>query len=469
MSPQQVQSILAEFQHRAARVASRLDGAEVWRFAIDARQYELHYWEDDNTPLKKYIGGARAAREFAQLQTLQKLGIPATRVIANLKGFRIGDRKGDACIVVYEPAAQNLEAVLAQRQLPGPQRMHLIAQLMQRLERLHEAKLCPTPLSIDRFALRGDELIVADAARPLAGIVTSERLRELDRSTRLVTRAGERLRVWRHFTSEPPPRGSRSDANALVRDAARGVGAFGRIAIDDWVGRFVRQVPMAVPWSRLGDAVFDVAFWRDALPLVQSSDSSKVFKSDPSGIVCAKTLRVNGADIELIVKRPAFKPGLKGEIQRWRTARVARVWKKTWRMLGLGFACELPLFWLERRSGGRIVEQIIAFERVSGETMAKVDLDGPGTAHREDLLYACGRVLRRIEAMRFTHADAKNTNWIAWRDPSGRDRPVLIDLDGIRFYPWRGLGIERFVRAMKTHAQITEEDVRAIEHGYRNS
>lgn len=465
MSPQQVQTILADFAHRARRVGVRLDGAEVWRFEIDETAYDLHYWEEDNTAVRKYLGGAQAAREFAQLQALQKLGIPAPRVIANLKGFRIGQRKGDACILVHDPSVVSLSEVLRSRQGQF-ERLRLDALLIALLERLHGARLCPVPLTIDRFGLRAGEVILQDGAGEFSGLVTGQRLRELDRSTRLATTASQRLRFWNHFSDEKPPRGSRRDANDLVRHARRGTGPFDRIAIDGWTGIYLRHSPLVLPWSAAAGIDFDADSWRSTLSGLIERASENAIKSDPAGEVGGATISLAGRTLELIVKRPGFKPGLQGRLRRFRQSRALRTWSKTWRLLGLGIPCELPLLVLERRSALRLLDQVILFERVPGDTFAKADLDDMSDPVRADALRSCGRLLQRIESFHFTHTDAKNTNWIAWRTPSGRVQPVLIDLDGVRFYPWRGKGLERFVRAMKTHSQIRKDDLLAIQSGY---
>lgn len=467
MSPEQVQSILQEFASKATRVGVRIDGSEVWRFVIESNAYDLHFWPHDDTPVGKYQSGVRAAREFEQLQTLQKLVIPATRVIANLKGFRIGDRKGDACIVVHDTNTTPLNQTLASRAFDRHDRLELTAHLIERLEALHRAKRCPTPLTIDRFAVRGTQVFVHDAAGEMGGLVTDERLRELGCSTRFVTGDAERLRLWKHFSNAPMPRPARRDAAALVRDAMSGEVSFGTLSHEQWTGRFAKQLPFVIPWSSLNGTVLRADAWRTILPQLIDGSHDGVLKNDRSGRVYPQRVTLGDREIDLIVKRPAFKPGLRGTLQQFRTSRVMRTWKKTWRMLGLGFRCEIPLLMIEHRRGARVVDQLLICERVPGDTLARVDLDGLPDAARFSLLRDAGRVLRRIESFGFTHADAKNTNWIAWTD--GRDRilPVLIDLDGIRFYRWRGLGYERFVRAMKLHPHARSNDLDAIAAGYQ--
>jgi hypothetical protein len=468
VSPEQVQVILADFANRATCVGTRLDGAEVWRFDVDDKSYELHYWIDDNTAIKKYLGGAKAAREFSQLQAFQKLGIPAPRVIANLKGFRIGERKGDACIVVHDPSVRPLRDALVSTTLGRRDRIALAAQFIERLESLYREKLCPIPLTIDRFALKGEQIVIADGAGEFNGIITDDRLRELDRSTHLATRATERLRFWKHFRQTTPPKRSRRDGIELVSDAIGGEGAFARIALEEWAGVFMRKLALAVPWLGLGDAAIDVADWTSALPALLQESSEAEVKNDHSGSVRSASITLGGVAVEVIVKRPAFRAGLRGAFDRLRQSRARRTWYKNWRMLGLGFPCEVPLLLLENRSGLLMKDQLIVFARVPGPTMAAIDLDALRETERSRLLYACGRLLRQIDSLHIQHADAKNTNWIAWTDASGRAKPILIDLDGIRFYPYPGHGYARFVRAMKTHPQIRDEDLRAIDQGFRN-
>ena len=423
MSPEEIQDILNDFANRAQRIGTRADNAEVWRFDAGPNHYELHFWEEETAAIKKYIGGANAALEFTQLLTLQKLTIPATRVIANLKGFRIGDRRGDACIVVCDQTVTPLNELPATGSIPHRERTLLVARLCVLLESLHRARMCPIPLLIDRFALRGEQFIVHDGAGAMGGLVTAQRLGELDRSTRFITTRTERLRIWKHFTNVKTPRASRRDGAALLRDATLGAGAFGRIAVDEWIGRFTRKLPAIVPWSALNGMVIRESDWTEATPSLVATAVTTDIKIDTSGSVRSARVALAGRMVDVIVKRPAFKPGLRGAVQRFRTSRAMRTWKKTWRMLGLGFRCEVPLLVLEKRSGLRVVDQLIVFERVPGQTLARVELDAMPERERSELLHACGRTLRSIERLRFTHADAKNTNWIAWVDPAGRSHP----------------------------------------------
>ena len=132
-----------------------------------------------------------------------------------------------------------------------------------------------------------------------------------------------------------------------------------------------------------------------------------------------------------------------------------------------GSRAEVPLLLLERRRGGLLVDQLIIFERVPGPTLAEVDLDALPQSDRDRLLGNCGRVLRRLERAGFRHTDAKDTNWIAWRDANGRSTPVMIDLDGVRRYGSKGVAVPRLIFSMRKHLQFTAADLEAIQRGYR--
>jgi hypothetical protein len=75
--------------------------------------------------------------------------------------------------------------------------------------------------------------------------------------------------------------------------------------------------------------------------------------------------------------------------------------------------------------------------------------------------------LRRIENVGFCHFDAKASNWIVMPDEVRGATPVLVDVDGVRFYRWDTFGIQRLLRSLREeHRQYTPADSLALCQGY---
>lgn len=115
---------------------------------------------------------------------------------------------------------------------------------------------------------------------------------------------------------------------------------------------------------------------------------------------------------------------------------------------------------------GYVVDQAIVFERVPGKTLAVTNLDLLGSAERENLFRRCGRILRRIEEVGFCHFDSKSSNWIVMPDQVRGATPVLVDVDGVRFYRWTAFGIQRLLKSMREHRQYTPLDSLELCQGY---
>jgi hypothetical protein len=421
----QLQQILANFANRATCVSRSGDG-ELWRFHMGQYAYDLHWWPQLNAMAAKYIGGSPAARIFITLQSLQKAGIPARRVVAQLNGFVIAGTKGDACIVMHDERIVPLADGTIDRR-------DVIAQLSKRLVDLQSHMLCPTPLDAACFALRGKEVIVDAPLRPHAGHVTRERLYELARSVLGQTTATERLRVWQLFKEK-------RERAPTLRTLFRGVRDIAPLpihSIDGWDVAFSSHV--------------DEPLFRK---LIDPSAGDPI-KSDASGSI---------RDIDgYIVKRPAFKNGVKGWLQRrrrWSKALV--IWRKTYRLIQRGFVCEQPVLAADRRDGLAIADQVVVFRRVEGRTLERFDLASLSRARRDTLMFRIGRVLKQIESLGWSHFDTKTSNWII--TPDGN--PVLIDLYGLRFYRWRGFAMKRLLRALKLHEQFDAQDGEMLRAGY---
>jgi tRNA A-37 threonylcarbamoyl transferase component Bud32 len=173
-----------------------------------------------------------------------------------------------------------------------------------------------------------------------------------------------------------------------------------------------------------------------------------------------------GHPVEVIVKRARRKKWYRYVNEIGRGSRSWRAWKKAWNLLVRGIPTAWPLIVMERRVAGYVVDQAIVFERVPGRTLALTNLDLLAPHDRANLFRRCGRILRRIETVGFSHFDSKASNWIIKPDEKRGPTPVLVDVDGVRFYRWTGFGIRRLLKSMREHRQYTPLDSLELCEGY---
>jgi hypothetical protein len=121
---------------------------------------------------------------------------------------------------------------------------------------------------------------------------------------------------------------------------------------------------------------------------------------------------------------------------------------------------------MERRVVGYVVDQAIVFERLPGKTLAVTNLDILPPDDRDALFRRCGRILRRIDDVGLSHFDSKASNWIITPDEKRGSTPVLVDVDGVRFYRWRTFGMQRLLKSMREHRQYTPRDSLSLCQGY---
>ena len=242
---------------------------------------------------------------------------------------------------------------------------------------------------------------------------------------------------------------------------------FGRFDADGWNAAFARCLP-ARAWSDLH--TIDEADWRAALPAVLDGlgGSWHRFKHDRSGTVAGGTLRLGGREVEVVAKRPRRTKRGQWLVDLLRPARARRGWRRTWRLVDLGFATEIPLLLLERRRLGVVVDNVAVYGRVPGPTLHDLSLGDLDPAERHRLLCRVGRTLRELAGHGLGHFDAKSVNWIAFADPAQGLRPVMIDCDGVRAARRDGgrRGMSRFLRALRDHPDAGPDDLDAARRGF---
>jgi tRNA A-37 threonylcarbamoyl transferase component Bud32 len=417
------------------------DGVEAWRFTFNHVEHLLHF----------HTRPATGAIEFSGLMRLQELQLPAPRAIALLKGFTINGRKGDAVILTKLAHATRLDE-LNPADLSLDQQQDLQLQLIELLKQCHSNQCCPVPLTLARFVLHQDKLLIVPDTQSPGGLVSSTRLGELNASSyRLTTRRQRRefATLFGDGSSVRFPTQPVLDTGSLVD-------------LDGQLGRIRTQPLQGCWWSRLAHLPPSINDFRQLKALFDPA-AGHVIKSDSSGTV--RQVTFNG--IYLIVKSPTPKAGIvKSVLNRFRPSRVMRVWHKTHRLLDRGFATEIPLLVLEHSPTS---PQLIVFEKVPGTVLNQYPLSSLDQPSRELLFHRLGRVIRRIEEQGWSHFDTKTSNWVIAADPKGNPSPVLIDCDGVRYYRWRGFALERLLRSLQEHPEFSDPDRLALQAAARHN
>ncbi|MGH7177201.1 MAG: hypothetical protein ACREJC_07470 [Tepidisphaeraceae bacterium] len=451
------------------------DGCQWWRFEQDGRAYHLRFFPRQPRLLRGIARANPALAEFRRLQRLQKAAVPAPRAAGAMIGFRLDSRIGDALIVeAIEPSAR-LDEYLSGFAVRGervPNRKSLAAGIIEVARRLGLGGLRDARLELSRLLIRDDKVYLADARNVRPGELRTRDVLRLGYSCARFATVAELIRGWRDLGGGETPRKLPAPSNQL-RELIRGVTRDGPytapIELGEWGGVYTTAAPRPLRWSQASQLQIERADWERAWPALRAqmeSDSLEVLKRDASSDVLASVLTICGQPVEIVVKRPRRKSLRQRVNEVVFGSRARRSWIKTWKMLLRDVPCELPLLLLERRDGPLRGDALVVYERVPGQTLARVDLDAIDHDARRMLFHRAGRTLRRIEWLGFTHTDAKSSNWIVFPDPHDGPTPILIDVDAVRHYRWSMMGIERLGRAMEQHPQYSPADSLALCRGY---
>jgi tRNA A-37 threonylcarbamoyl transferase component Bud32 len=464
---------------------------QVWRFECEGKAYYLKFYPRQASPLKRLFRGNPALREFTRLQALQKAAIPAPRPVAHLVGFKLAAKSagvpigrarrdetqiGDAVILeAIEPAIQ-LDRYLNDFLLNGepiPDHGHLVQQILHLLHQLARAKLGHTDLHLGNMLMHEGKIYLLDGYAVRTGGLTIDHVMQMAHSVRSLATRADLQRGW----NELGPGGKLPTYNPISTrqwrkfiERTRGQNDyFGKLGFDAWRGIFFKHYKFPRRWAPASKLNVRVEDWQREWPRLWEkmiSEQMEPLKRSRSGDVWAGEIVLDGRPISIIVKRPYKRYWYRYINEIGRGDRAWRAWHKAWNLVirDLPTAWPLAVFW--KRELGYVTDSLIVFERVPGKTLADVDLDAIAVDQREMLFRRTGGILRKIEEFGFAHFDAKANNWIVQDDPKLGPRPILIDVDGIRFRRWRALGIERLLRSMRHHQQYTPADSLALCQGY---
>lgn len=478
---------------------------EVWRVTVAGRGAYLKWFPTDRLTwrerLKRRLGGAPALREYRNLLVLQELRLPSPRAVALLRGLRREGRVGDAVLTWAVEPSEPLDELLnrCRREATAlPQRrawLEAVLGLLEKLARsglghddLHFGNLlhAPTPQS-------PHGLVLLDAYALHPGRLTLHDLLVLGYSAQAHATRTELLRGWRRLLAATPGgvrgvMGSRRSlpplANAVTRRQWRkavermcrpgsgGCEAVEWVAPDGGLYRGLCFTRQRFPHrhSVASGLTLSSAEWLREWPRLWEqlvAETLEPLKRSASGDVWGGEVVLTGVPVEVVVKRAYRRYAYRYVTELGRGTRTWRAWWKSWALLARDIPTAWPLLMLQRRRLGVVTDQLIVFERVPGRQLDRTDLARLSVDERERLFRRVGRLLRRIDDTDLVHFDTKASNILIRPDPVLGPGPVLVDVDGVRTYSWRGEGLRRLIQSMREHhPDFTDDDAESLRRGY---
>jgi len=448
---------------------------EIWRFEFQGKPFYLKFYPRDERWFKRLYRGSFALREFTNLQALQRAKIPAPRAVAQLSGFVLNNRKGDAVILEGIEPAEQLDCYINEKVLAGEalaDHRPLAKMIIEIVQKLGQAKLGHADLHLGNFLKQGERLFLLDGYAVRSGGMKLDHILTLGHSvSRFATRT-DMLRGWRTFTDAPLPRKSAVRRRQWRKFLESCVGVnkyFGRLIAGEWSGRFYRYNKFPRRWAPISRTTIELADWQSEWPRLLKriqADQFEILKRSASGDVLAGEIVLGGRPVSVVIKRSRHRKWYRYFNEIGRGSRAARAWKKAWSLVVRDVPTAWPLLMMERRVLGYTVDNIIVFERVRGTQLSDLDLDALAPVARQNLMRRLGRTLRLLESRGLKQYDSKFTNWIIMDDPRLGPVPVIIDVDGIRTITPPLWPIDRLLRSMREHPQYRPEDSRELCLGY---
>jgi tRNA A-37 threonylcarbamoyl transferase component Bud32 len=475
VSPDSLEKLLRDLPRFATLLKDRRY-RQVWKFEFEGHGYFLKFYPRRGMRLKRLFRGSPARREFVRLQALQRASVPAPRAIAQLIGFVLRGQIGDAVILqAIEPAISLDHYVcdFADKAEPIPDRRMLTDKVLRLLHQLGSAGLGHDDLHLGNLLMRDGEIYLLDGYAVRFGGLKLNHVMKLAHSVQGLATRTDLQRGWQTLgPGGPMPRFnpvSDRQWRKFSQRARQENDYFGKFKFGPWRGVYFKQFKYPPRWAPASRLVVTPEDWQRAWPRLLEkieSDQLTVIKRGASGDVLVGEVILAGRCVPIVVKRPFKRYWYRYLNEIGRGSRAWRAWNKAWVLVARGIPTAWPLMVMQKRSFGYITDSVVVFEKAPGATLAAANLDAIPQDERDMLFRRTGGILRRIDQLGLSHFDAKASNWIVQEDPKLGPRPLLIDVDGIRFRRWAALGITRLLRSMKEHPQYAVADSLALCQGY---
>jgi tRNA A-37 threonylcarbamoyl transferase component Bud32 len=458
---------------------------QVWRFSHDNTPLYIKLYPRKGTTAKRTLRGNPALREYNNLLALQKANISAPHAVAFLSGFHANlphCQLADAVITrALEPSIP-LEDLLRQSRLtrtPIPNRRKLAQDIISLVSSLTRANLGHNDLHLGNLLLSPPtpegRLYLLDAYAVHPGPMTPFDLEVLGFAVSSVATRTEYLRAQRALTQGPAlsvrtGKVARRHWRKTVERACSETDYAGKASIDNWTGHYFKRWKSPLPYASASALTVTEDDWRRELPRLLDQLTGELLrplKRSASSDVWQGEIILAGKPVEVVVKRPYRRYWYRYLTELPRGTRAWRAWWKAWSLIARGIPTAWPLATFEQCTAGIATDQLLICQHIPGPQLDGLDLSSLTPSSRENLFRHLGRLLRRIDDTGIVHFDTKASNFMIAPDLTSTLTPILVDVDGVRPYSWRGEGLRRLLESLQDHhRQFTDLDAHHLQAGY---
>jgi serine/threonine protein kinase len=207
--------------------------------------------------------------------------------------------------------------------------------------------------------------------------------------------------------------------------------------------------------SGVGSRNFSTADWTNCLsqPHLLFENVQKILKKEGRNCVAVRNLTVGGDQLRVVIKRHHPEPGLRQFFRSLRPGKAIRNFQTAIKLLQCGIPVATPLVALQQRQNLLTKQSIYITEYFGNASNLYMFAYGHGsrvtshgsrvtshgsrvTSHgsRKQLSHQLATILAMLHKNNLWHRDSKATNFIVCKDPQGKYKILLIDMDGIKPY-----------------------------------
>lgn len=459
---------------------------QIWRFDHNDQILFLKFFPRRGQRLKRLIRGDPAQREFKALQRLQKSHIPSPIAVAHLIGFSIKGEKGDAVLSHALEPSETLDHHLhaqarSNQKLSDAQHRHLVTQISTLLQSLAQNNLGHTDLHLGNLLHSPPlpdptaSLYLLDAYALTTTGLTISHLQTLAYAAAHTATRTDLLRVWQKLyppnTPLPPaasPVAKRHWRKTVERATTESAYA-GKTRIGPHTVTYFKQHKFPPLWSPASALTITAEDWQREWPrlLAQiNADTLYPLKRSPSADILKTEIILAGVPTTVVIKRPFRRYWYRYLTELPRGTRAYRAWWKSWALLARGIPTAWPLACIETKTAGVVTDQFLICEFVPGTQLDQLDITALDPTTRRTLFHRVGRLLRRIDETGLVHFDTKASNFLI-TNAATSPLPILVDVDGVRSYSWRGEGLRRLTASLQRHQpRLQPQDLLHLRIGY---